>query len=43
MVGLFIVAMIGLSVIYDLWMLLDIKRGLSMVNHIDLTENLTNI
>jgi dolichyl-phosphate-mannose-protein mannosyltransferase len=32
MVGLFLVALIGFSVIYDLWMLLDIKRGLSMVN-----------
>lgn len=31
MVGLFLVALIGLSVIYDLWILLDIKRGLSMV------------
>ncbi|KAI7898413.1 glycosyltransferase family 39 protein [Cokeromyces recurvatus] len=30
MVGLFLVALIGLSVIYDLWMLLDIKRGLTM-------------
>lgn len=32
MVGLFVVAMIGFSVIYDLWMLLDIKRGLTMVS-----------
>jgi dolichyl-phosphate-mannose-protein mannosyltransferase len=31
MVGLFLVALIGFSVIYDLWVLLDIKRGLSMV------------
>lgn len=31
MVGLFLVALIGFSVIYDLWILLDIKRGLSMV------------
>ncbi|KAI8991396.1 glycosyltransferase family 39 protein [Mycotypha africana] len=30
MVGLFLVGMIGLSVVYDLWMLLDIKHGLSM-------------
>ncbi|GAA5800931.1 putative PMT4-dolichyl-phosphate-mannose--protein O-mannosyltransferase [Helicostylum pulchrum] len=30
MVGLFLVALIGFSVIYDLWILLDIKRGLSM-------------
>ncbi|KAI8643217.1 glycosyltransferase family 39 protein [Parasitella parasitica] len=30
MVGLFVVALIGFSVIYDLWMLLDIKRGLTM-------------
>ena len=32
MVGLFVVAMIGFSVVYDLWMLLDIKRGLTMVS-----------
>lgn len=31
MVGLFLVALIGLSVIYDLWVLLDINRGLTMV------------
>ncbi|RCH97543.1 hypothetical protein CU098_009952 [Rhizopus stolonifer] len=30
MVGLFLVALIGLSVIYDLWHLLDIRCGLSM-------------
>ncbi|KAI9472381.1 MAG: dolichyl-phosphate-mannose--protein mannosyltransferase 4 [Benjaminiella poitrasii] len=30
MVGLFLVGLIGISVVYDLWMLLDIKRGLSM-------------
>lgn len=33
MVGLFLVGLIGLSVIYDLWILLDIKRGLSMVSY----------
>jgi dolichyl-phosphate-mannose--protein O-mannosyl transferase len=31
MVGLFLVALIGIAVIYDLWGLLDIKRGLTMV------------
>ncbi|RCH93564.1 hypothetical protein CU098_002816, partial [Rhizopus stolonifer] len=36
MVGLFLVALIGFSVIYDLWDLLDINQGLSMrqfMNH----------
>lgn len=31
MVGLFLVALIGFSVIYDLWNLLDINYGLTMV------------
>ncbi|KAI8976756.1 glycosyltransferase family 39 protein [Pilobolus umbonatus] len=30
LVGLFLIALIGVSVIYDLWCLLDIRRGLSM-------------
>lgn len=32
MVGLFLVAAIGLAVLSDLWSLMDIKRGLEMVN-----------
>lgn len=32
MVGLFLVALIGFSVIYDLWNLLDINYGLTMVS-----------
>ena len=32
MVGLFLVALIGIAVICDLWNLLDIRRGLTMVS-----------
>lgn len=34
MVGLFLVALIGLSVLYDLWNLLDINYGLTMVSEV---------
>jgi dolichyl-phosphate-mannose-protein mannosyltransferase len=32
MVGLFLVAAIGLAVVSDLWSLMDVKRGLELVN-----------
>lgn len=33
MVGLFVVATIGVCVLVDLWDLMDIKRGLTMVSY----------
>lgn len=33
MVGLFIVAAVGLATIFDLWSLMDVRRGLELVRY----------
>lgn len=35
MVGLFLVAAIGLAVVLDLWGMMDFKRGLELVSYIE--------
>ena len=39
MVGLFVVAAVGVATLYDLWDLLDINKGLSGVNNIQKIVN----
>ena len=43
MVGLFTVACIGIAVLFDLWELLDIRRGLSMVSRKSFAYSLASI
>jgi dolichyl-phosphate-mannose--protein O-mannosyl transferase len=40
MVGLFTVGTVGIATLFDLWKLLDIKRGLSIVFHLLKSANI---